>query len=139
MLLVRLENTAAIVITLGEVSGPLVLSNMQFLALIRSQATGATSKGGNTVEHTGFLTQDRDRVVTGPWPSEKMLRCWGLVYSCWLLSETSPTPFTAGRCSVTNSWFVLFEILLVHQQGWHQTQFWFFFFPTAPLVISLWT
>lgn len=96
MFLVSLENTAAIVITLGEVSGPLVLSNMQFVALTCSQATGATLKRGNTVEHTGFLTQDRDRVVTGPWPSEKMLRCWGLVYSCWLLSEAPTTPFTAG-------------------------------------------
>lgn len=79
-----------IVITLGEVSGPLVLSDMQFLALTQSQATGATLKGGSTVEHTGFLTQDRDRVVTGPWPNEKMLKCWGPAYSCWLLVRPKP-------------------------------------------------
>lgn len=79
-----------IVITPGEVSGPLVLSDMQFLALTHSQATGATLKGGSTVEHTGFLTQDRDRVVTGPWPNEKMFKCWGPAYSCRLLVRPKP-------------------------------------------------
>lgn len=45
--------------------GPSARSDMQFLALTRCQATGATLKGGSTVEHTGFLTRDRDRAVTG--------------------------------------------------------------------------
>ena len=99
--LLSLENMAAWARTLGEVDGLSVLSNMQFLAPTRSQATGATLKGGSTVEHTGFLTQDRDRAVTGPWPNEKIrtLECWGLVRSCWLLR---PTPRLLFLVSVSD-------------------------------------
>lgn len=96
MFLLSLENMAAIVFTLREASGPLVLSDMQFLALTGNQATGATVQGGSTVEHIGFLTQDRDRVVTGPQPSETVSKRWGLVHSCWLLSEAQSTPCIPG-------------------------------------------
>lgn len=76
--------------------------------LTRCQATGATLKGGSTVEHTGFLTEDRDRVVAGPWPNEKIrtLKCWGLTCSCRLLSKTQTTAFIPGWCSVTTSPFL---------------------------------
>lgn len=79
---------AAIVTPLGGVNGLLVLSDLQ-LALTLNQATGAILKGGSTAEHTGFLTQDRDRVVTGPWPNEKIrtLKGWGLACSFRLLNE----------------------------------------------------